>query len=156
MLRSAYLFLLIAITAMPTQQHNCACHLASAEDAPHGANESVVIIGKAVKRLQGTLSYKGGSLVNGAVVEIYNCASSRKDARATELVSNRKRLAACKTGIDGTFCFQGLPSGKYVLRAGTGKSEGWNEVYMIITLDQRWWSKWRKSRNIELTLSPGT
>lgn len=157
MFRPACLLLLIFVTMLPAQERNCNCRPASAEEVPHGANEVIEIRGKTVKRIQGVVSYTTGEPVNAAVVELYDCKGITKDRSAYDIARERERLAACKTGTDGAFCFQGLPSGRYVLRAGTGKQEGRQEMYMTVSLDRHLWSRWlRTGKSIELTLRVGT
>jgi hypothetical protein len=137
----------------------CSCRIASGDDIPHGANEDIEYAERTVKNISGLVRY---ALVEGTigdvVVEIYDVAYVDRKLRPRQIVGLRTRRAACVTATDGKFCFPNLPSGKYVLRAGTRSfNGGMNEVYMRVNVDRRWWTGWlRRSKPITLGLSPGT
>jgi hypothetical protein len=99
----------------------------------------------------------GDEAANDVVVEIYNINEADKSLRPREIALRRERRTACVTTQGGSFCFPDLPSGTYILRAGTrSSSAGMNEVYMKVTVDRRWWSKWfRTGKRIKLKLTPG-
>jgi hypothetical protein len=124
---------------------------------PHGANETVEIRGPVVNKLSGTVVYPDHTLAKDAVVELYDLPPDQPDTPVNEVVGWRTRRAACVTGVDGTFCFSDVPSGKYLLRAGTRQPDGMNELYMRVTVDHGWFrGLFRRSKPLRLTLSLGT
>ena len=154
------IFLIVLLVGLSTAAagRTCSCLKASEEDVLHGANEDIEYSERRVKRIYGKVTfYYGDEPVKGAVVEIYDIPDANKSLKTHEIISRHARRDACVTASDGSFCFSGLPSGKYVLRAGTGESGGMNEVYMRVNVDRRWWSRWfRSGKAIELGLTPGT
>lgn len=153
------LSLLFVATAVVPPGQTCSCRVASEDDIPHGANEDIEYSQRTVKNIFGVVGYASvDGAVEDVVVEVYDVADSDRTLRPRELVRERTRRKACVTASDGSFCFPDLPSGLYVLRAGTRSSNGgMNEVYMRVKLDRHWWKGWfRRSKPIKLGLSPGT
>lgn len=137
----------------------CSCQKALEHDLAHGANEAIEYSAKTVKRIQGRVVYSfDASPGDDVVVEVYQITSADKKLGSREIVLRRERRAACVTQKDGSFCFADLPSGSYVVRAGTvSASAGMNEAYMKVNLDRHWWSRWfRTGKEIKLELKPGT
>lgn len=136
----------------------CSCLEAAVGEVPHGANEYVEYKETTVRGVYGKVIFAhGGRPVGGAVVEVYAVSDAERNLKPSEIIRRQRRRAACVTGGDGSFCFHDLPSGRYVLRAGTGESAGMNEVYMKVTVARRWWTRWFRSGNaVELGLTPGT
>ena len=148
--------LLLLVTTYSSDQ-SCSCQKASADDLPHGANEIIELSETTVKRVHGRVVNPIDEPVEAAVVEIYEIAPADNKVESYKLVEKRQRKTACITSEDGSFCFPDLPSGQYVIRAGTGRSAGMNEVFMKVKVDRRLWSRWfRRSKKIELTLPLGT
>ena len=149
--------LLLLLVATYTSDQSCSCQKASADDLPHGANETIEYAETTVKRVAGRVVNPLEEPVEAAVVEIYEIPSANNRLKSYELVGERQRKIACITSEDGSFCFPDLPSGHYLIRAGTGHSAGMNEVFMKVKVDRRWWSRWfRRSKKIELELPLGT
>ena len=64
---------------------------------------------------------------------------------------NQRRVAACRTGADGKFCFAGLPAGKYELRSSSeDTATGWNASQVYVILNPR--SRRKKELIVEMTL----
>ena len=150
--------LVVGVLVTPSGR-TCSCRAASEDDIAHGANEDIEYHERTVKNLEGTVSYQDdGARIPDVVVELYDVTDADRNLRPRQIVGLRSRRAACITGGDGTFCFPNVPSGLYVLRAGTRSSNGgMNDVCMRIKLDNRWWTGWfRRARPIKLGLSPGT
>lgn len=150
--------LLISLFTIPVKQV-CTCQKAIEDDVPHGANEDIEYTEKSVRKLYGKVTWYGGTEpFNDAVVEIYAVADADKNLKSRDITNQRVRQDACITTSDGSFCFPDLPSGRYVLRAGTRDSSGgMNEVYIRVTLDRRWWRKLVTSgKPIEFDLTAGT
>ncbi|MFL6231055.1 MAG: carboxypeptidase-like regulatory domain-containing protein [Pyrinomonadaceae bacterium] len=137
------------------QKDKCQCQSALEDDYPHGANEEIEIRGGTVKSIRGKVIYPNGEPKEGAVVEVYSYASSDKNLRPYELVREKKRIAACLTDENGRFCFTGLPSGKYVVRAGTRISEGMQEIYVVTSVERHWWRRWRSKNELNIRLELG-
>jgi len=116
----------------------------------YGANELIEYSAKTVRRIQGMVLDSNGAPVNEAVVEVYKYSGGERT------FGSKERQAACLTDRNGSFCFTGLPSGLYLLRIGTRRSEGFNEVYVKVKLDRTWWTSWlRIGRRLPVTLSLG-
>jgi hypothetical protein len=113
--------------------------------------------GPVVRKLVGTVSYPDETIAQDVVVEVYDVPSDRPDIPRHEIIDGRTRRAACITATDGTFCFSDLPSGKYLLHAGTRRPGGVNELYMRVTVDRSWFrGLFRRSKLLRLTLELGT
>jgi protocatechuate 3,4-dioxygenase beta subunit len=152
----SFVLLLLVFGGVPSQKDKCQCQSALEDDYPHGANEEIEIKGGTVKSIHGKVSYPTGDPVAEGVVEVYNYENADRNLPPYELARAKERLAACLTDKDGRYCFAGLPSGKYVLRAGTRISEGMQEIYVTVNLDRRWQTRWWKSdREIHVNLEPG-
>src|ERR1051326_1146115 len=110
---------------------------------------------KTVNRIQGrVIYYNDHSPVDDVVVEVYQITPEDKKLKARETPVRRRRRAACVTLKDGCFCFVELPSGSYMVRAGTRSANaGMNEVYLKVNLGHRWF---RPGKEITLELTPGT
>lgn len=144
-------------TSVPVDR--CSCQKALENDRPHGANEDIEYLRKTLTRIRGrVVYYNNDKPADDIVVEVYKVANEDKSLRPHKIALRGGRFAACVTGSDGAFSFPDLPSGSYVLRAGTRSGNaGMNEVYMKVIVDRHWWSSWlRSSKAIELGLTPGT
>jgi hypothetical protein len=148
--------LILIVGSLPARP--CSCQKALEHDLPHGANEDIEYSDRTVKRIQGRVVFHDESPVEDVVVEVYQITREDKTLRPREIVRRRERRAACVTQKDGRFCFADLPSGRYLVRAGTrSASAGMNEVFLRVNLDRRWWNRWyRIDKNIQLELTPGT
>lgn len=134
----------------------CLCQPASEEDVPQGANESIEYSEQTLKSIYGKVLFPTDEPVEEAVVEVYDYTDADKKLDSYHLVRSKDRRTACLTDKDGSFCFTGLPSGRYLLRAGTRTRGGMNEVYVKVKLDKSWWKVWRFQKGMNLTLTPGT
>jgi hypothetical protein len=142
---------LLLAPAAPT----CSCRTASEDDVPHGANEIYEIRLGTVKKIQGTVLLPDDTLAGDIVVELYDLPATKVDAY--DFVREHSRRVACVTSADGSFCFTNLPSGNYLLRAGTRQQDGFNELYARVTVDRSWFrGLFRRSKSLRLTLSLGT
>ena len=139
------------------QKPECPSQAASERDRPHGANETIQIRGGTVKKLRGRVSYPTGDPVPQAVVEAYDYPDADKEVEPYRVVEMKKRRAACLTDDNGYFCFTDIPSGRYVLLAGTREADGMQAIYVTVSLDRRWWFRWWKAgREIKIRLQAGT
>lgn len=151
--------ILLLLAAGSLSERRCPCEKALERDLPHGANETIEYTGKTVKKITGRVTFwHDGEPAEDVVVEIYEIAQTDKKLTSHEIISRRRRRAACVTLKDGSFCFPDLPSGRYLIRAGARSANaGMNEVFVKVKLDRHWWSRWfRAGKEIELGLTPGT
>jgi hypothetical protein len=143
--------LLLSSLGILASRPSCQCRPASEEDIPHGANERITYTERTVREIHGTIIYRTGEPVKDVVVEVFDANGADNN------LEQQKRRVACVTGEDGKFCFADLPSGKYVLWAGTRELDGMNDIHMRVNVDRRWWRSWfRSNKGIELELMPGT
>jgi hypothetical protein len=159
MMRLLLSTILLLLSAGSLSERRCSCQKALEHDLPHGANETVEYVGKTVKRIAGrVISGPNDDPAEDVVVEIYEISQADKNLRPHEIVLRSQRKVACVTPKDGSFCFPDLPSGRYMVRAGTRSANaGMNEVFIRVNVDRRWWSRWfRPDKKIELALTPGT
>ncbi|HYW73666.1 MAG TPA: hypothetical protein VE961_21770 [Pyrinomonadaceae bacterium] len=151
------LVLSLLIGTLVTFPSSCSCAKASDTDRPHGANETVEIRGPVVKNLAGTVWYPDDKVAGDVVVEVYDLSKEHSDAPINEIIGSRSRRIACVTATDGGFSFSDLPSGKYLVRAGTRQAGGMNELYARVTVDRSWFrGLFRRSKPLQLKLSLGT
>ena len=129
---------------------NAECKKAQAEDVPHGANVIVELSQQKLHSLFGTVHFPRGEPADDIVVEVYRRLGSQSNHDARE----QGRLAACVTGNNGGFSFNGIKPGRYLLILGTRKADGMNELYVPIILKKSWWR--RKGPGLKLTLVIGT
>jgi protocatechuate 3,4-dioxygenase beta subunit len=151
-MQTLFLLLLIGLVPLYTQQTKCSYKPASVQDEPHGANEVVEYKKEIVREIKGQVIYRTGEPVPDLVVEVYKAPARSEEMSTYQLTRNSKRKAACITGKDGRFCFNGLPSGEYALRVGTREQDAMNEAYQRVKLDRRI----TRSRELEIVLTPGT
>lgn len=57
------------------------------------------------------------------------------DRCTTKPPDDQRRLAACRTGKDGKFCFDNLPAGTYELRIS--KSKDWSPTHVYVVVDPK-------------------
>lgn len=105
---------------------------------------------KKLRHISGTILFPNEEPAGDVVIEVY-CPSGKLKSPAT---AEQPRLAACVTGDDGRFAFPGLKPGEYVLRVGTRKSAGVNEMLVPIILQRHRWG--RKVAGLKDILQLGT
>lgn len=94
-----------------------------------------------------------GTPLNNALVEVFNkpeylLVEQPVNKRGR---SNQRRVAVCRTGLDGRFCFFGLPAGKYELRSSSDDTgTGWNASQVYVIVNPR--TRRKKQLNVEMTL----
>jgi hypothetical protein len=144
----------LILVSLLSGSSQCNCKTVPANETSHGANESTLIDKLKVKRIAGKVLLPDEEPVNEAIVEVFNYSSSSTDYKDVDAALTKKRLAACMTGENGAFCFNKLPPGRYLLRAGTRKSAGINQIHAIITVLPN--NQKAPTEEIELRLSLGT
>ena len=68
----------------------------------------------------------------------------------TEAPSEQHRIAACKTGKDGKFCFSDIATGSYELRVS--RDGQWNVVHLYVVVDPNNAGSESKGITVEMTL----
>jgi protocatechuate 3,4-dioxygenase beta subunit len=107
---------------------------------------------RSYRAIQGTIVYGGGSSpVENALVEVwtkpdYLFVKLPEDSQAAP---QQRRVGRCKTSEDGRFCFRGLPTGRYELRASI--APGWNVTHVYVVVDPKGTTK-----ELQVTMHPGT
>jgi hypothetical protein len=132
----------------------CDCKAVPANEISYGANEFVLLAELKVNRITGKVLHPQGTPENEAIVEVFNYARSSTDYKDVDDALNSKRRAACMTGETGAFCFNDLPPGRYLLRAGTRKSVGINQIHAIIIVLPK--NQKAPTGELALTLTLGT
>lgn len=122
---------LISIAGMAAE-----CRKAKLDDVPHGANEFVQLQPITVKQVHGQVFFSDTEPAKDIVVEIFRYAGNDSYKEMSKALKD-KRVAACLTGPDGKFAFPRLTPGRYLLRAGTLHSMGWNEIHIVVNVDKR-------------------
>ena len=124
------------------------CRKAKPEDVPHGANMLIELNRQKVSRVSGTVFFPRGEPAGDIVVEVYRYFGKPEFPAAIQ----PPRLTACITGDDGTFSFPDLKAGSYVLRLGTRKSAGVNEMLVPLVVKRFRWPGRRSTLKLRLQL----
>jgi len=121
---------------------NCHCNPPKKDETTHWVgNQVVVFVEKDAHRgLHGVIVSQNGKPLAGALVEVF----TEPDYLLSEKTYDRgnpgqRRVVACRTGLDGKFCFSNLASGKYEVRSSSeDTSTGWNttQVYVVVDRDK--------------------
>ena len=123
-----------------------------------GGNEWVAYRQKGVfKTIRGQLDMPLPELNDDVLVEVFDqpdylvCEWRDKNPNncTTTPPDNQRRIAACVTGKDGTFCFSNLPAGKYEVRLSKGIE--WSPTHVLVQVDPKGGS----STPIEVRLNLG-
>ena len=108
---------------------------------------------KPYRHLRGTVLRPNGKPFEGALVEVFTHPEYLLIEKpiAKRGRPNQRRVAVCRTGADGKFCFVGLPAGKYELRSSSADSAtGWNASQVYVILSPR--SRRKKELSVEMSL----
>ncbi len=124
----------LILVSLLSGSSQCNCKTVPANETSHGANEFILIDELKVNGIAGKVLLPDEEPVNEAIVEVFNYSSSSTDHKDVDSALNSERRTACMTGENGAFCFNKLPPGRYLLRAGTRKSVGINQIHAIITV----------------------
>ena len=115
----------------------CKCSPPGADETTHwGGNQAIVIKeSKIYSSFRGVVQDATGKPFLNVLVEVFD----HPDHLLLEHPLNEKekakqrRIAACKTGDDGKFCFVKIPKGKYEIR--TSIDSGWNVTHVWVRLN---------------------
>lgn len=136
-------------------QEECKCSPPRPGETTHwGGNELVVEKESKVYRSLRGVVYIGDSPLRDALVEVFDHPDHLllTHPRNEEEKAKQRRIAACKTGDDGEFCFVKLPKGKYEIRASIDK--GFNVTHVWVLVDPG--NRGSTNARIELQMRLGT
>jgi protocatechuate 3,4-dioxygenase beta subunit len=135
-LRSLAILAAVMLIASPPVLSDCRCTKALPEETTrHGGNVQVVLVDdKPYGSLQGVIEYQVGGRVDGALVELFDHGEYLTQETADERKSPPKqtRIAACKTGPDGKFCFRNVLPGRYEIRSSVGSGINVSSMSVIV------------------------
>jgi hypothetical protein len=131
----------------------CNCISASADDKTRqGGNEIIALVeSKTYKSIQGKVFDINGEELEGVLVEVFDKAGWIKENKNSP-PDDQKRLYACITGKDGSFCFPKFEKGDYEVRFS--KDVRWNPTYMFLQVNPD--DSKASEKLIELYLTVGT
>ena len=91
--------------------------------------------------------------MNAVLVEVYDHPEYNPSLQryGEDKKGEQKRIAACRTGPDGKFCFRGLSRGKYDLRAS---KVDYNFTSTMLTLNPK--NPKSSNKSIKVQLQVGT
>lgn len=145
--------LIICCLTDPAFSDDCQCIAPAVGETTHQGGSEIVTLRerKAYRSIRGVVRDVNGEPVEGALVEVFDHPEwILADYPGSKV--KQSRIAACKTGGDGSFCFETIPSGRYELRAS--KDEAWNPSHIYIIVNRR--NRNRRSAGLSVTLTVGT
>jgi hypothetical protein len=130
--------LFASLLVAPSVLGDCKCGTPDkGETTRWGGNQMIVVKEESsFRKLEGRVQMSDDRTLENALVEVFDHPGyllDTSDSRS-EGPPEQKRLAACRTGKDGKFCFRNLPAGKYELRSSLGS--GWNVTHVYVVLDK--------------------
>jgi hypothetical protein len=145
-------FALVFLGIAPVAARSCTCQRPDKDDQTRwGGNEMIVQAPeKRYREIRGVIKSADDNPTAEVLVEIFDEPAYLLDQSAGRKQPKQKRLRACVTSDDGSFCFRNLPSGKYELRASL--SQGWDVTHVYVILDTTKGSR----EPIEVSLHVGT
>jgi hypothetical protein len=149
--RDVYPLVLLLATIVPLSASRCSCHHPEKGDQTRcGGNEMVVEVPeKHYRELSGVIKL-GSDTSQEVLVEIFDNPEYLLHKPLPNGNPKQKRLRACVTSEDGSFCFRNLPSGKYELRASLSAGIDVTHVYAVVD------TKNGSKEPIEVSLHVGT
>lgn len=144
-------FFLLSAFLAPSILGDCKCHHPEKGDTTRqGANQFVIYVEKeSYRQLEGTVETNYDRAIENALVEVFDHPDYLLDENPLKNHPDQKRLAACRTAVDGKFCFRALPSGKYELRSSL--DGGWNTTHIYVVVDKRS----HQTKKIKVVMSVG-
>jgi hypothetical protein len=134
-LPSLALVLISPVNIMATDDCKCVS-AAPSETTRWGGNREMVVIEEqeTYRAMRGEVIDWSGAKIPNVLVEVFDHPEGllldypqRKEAQLKQ-----RRIAACKTGAAGRFCFSGLPKGTYELRCSIGS--GWDVTHFYVQI----------------------
>jgi hypothetical protein len=129
----------VAIACLLTpvgQSGDCKCHTPKSDDQTRwGGNQAIVLQPKQhFREIKGVVEVSERELVENALVEVFDKPEYLVSDRPRDAKPQQKRLRACVTPADGTFCFKDLPDGRYELRIS--RDQGFDVTHVYIVVDR--------------------
>jgi hypothetical protein len=132
---------------------DCKCVSVQKGETTHwGGNMRIEIEQKkTVQILRGVVENRE-TPIQGALVEVFQNTDYplQELSNGTQEKPKQNRVAACRTGVDGKFCFRNLASGRYELRSSI--DSGWNVTFVNVVVDTRT----GKDEQIDVSMHVGT
>ena len=154
------ILVLISLAAFQGKK-GCKCAPAASDETTRwGGNHWIVYKEDGTyKSISGNVVMQIGGSLDDALVEIFDkpdyLLCEWKPTNPHRCTSNppadQTRVAACKTGKDGRFCFTNIPAGKYELRVS--KDGEWNVVHAYVSVNPN--SRVSKSGRIVVEMTVG-
>ncbi len=133
------------------QQTKCQCEKVSKEETTYWGWQKVILRGETViGKIYGQALDPLDKPMSGVLVEVFSDPDvllMEPSPEREKRERNQRRIAACKTGQNGKFCFAGISLGRYELRCS---KKGYDAPQMIIMLDPK--TNRRSSRGITVSL----
>src|ERR1044072_3477662 len=120
---------LLVTSTVTTSTGSCGCEKVDASEKTwwgHIANAGAEEL--PLKRIQGKVVAPNEEPVEGALFEVF----TNDGSTGTPTSQKEQRVAACRVGEKGKFCFDGLKPGKYILAIGR---QAFNITFFSVTLD---------------------
>ena len=153
-LRSLAILAAVTLTASPPVLSNCRCTKALPQETTrYGGNTSLVFVDdKPYSALQGVIEYQVGGRVGDALVELFDHGEYLTQEKSDERKNQPKqtRIAACKTGPDGKFCFRHVRPGRYEIRSSIGSGMNVSSMSVIVDPEKG------RSKSITIRMTVGT
>lgn len=129
----------------PTRAKKCDCRAAASNETTRaGGNEWIVYKELGVhRRIEGIVRMPLPELQEEILVEVFDnpdyllCEWKPENPNRCMMTpsGDQRRLAACRTGKDGKFCFESIPAGSYELRVS--KDQGWSPTHVYLVIDPK-------------------
>ena len=132
---------------------DCSCLPPAPNETTHqGGNELVSFIeNKTYKAVHGVVRGENGEPLKGVLVELFDKPDwIRKQDWSRP--GDERRIAACKTGSDGRFCFENISAGQYELRGSIDSA--WNPSHVLLKVNPH--SKRASRKAITLQMRVGS
>jgi hypothetical protein len=145
------LIMLLFCSLIGSQPNNCSCIALAPDETTHsGGNEIVTFVErKTYKSIRGVARDVNGEPLKGVLVEIFDKPEWIIKGNSSS-PSEQRRIAACKTGNDGGFCFLNIPAGEYELRGSIDSA--WNPSHVYIKINPKGRRSSRKEIRLQMTV----
>jgi protocatechuate 3,4-dioxygenase beta subunit len=136
-----------------SQLNQCSCIAPAPNETTHsGGNEIVTLVERKVyKSIRGVARDVNGEPLKGVLIEIFDKPEWIVKGYSSS-PSEQRRIAACKTGDDGRFCFLNIPAGEYELRESIDSA--WNPSHIYIKVNPK--GRRSSKKEIRLQMTVGT
>lgn len=138
------ILILISPSCILMSKGSCKCFPVTSEEVTQWGGNHWIVLKQAgtYKSLRGTvMMWFDGEPMDDALVEIFDKPDyllcewkpNSPNCCTTNPPAEQHRVAVCRTGKDGRFCFTKIPTGKYELRVS--KDKEWNVVHAYVVID---------------------